>query len=87
MSKTRNAVSADPSQVMSTPTVSKRLMTVEVCEKSLISRVSPPSNKISPTASETIIGKNSPSSFGWSTFKPSAPRANPPSNKSTIVGR
>ena len=61
ISNIRNAVSAEPSQVMSTPMVSKRLITVEVCENSLISKVSPPSNRIRPTASDTTIGKNLPS--------------------------
>ena len=49
--------------------------------------MSAPSNRINPTASDTIIGKNSPSVFGSIAPIPIGPSVNPPSKRKTIVGR
>ena len=85
--KTKYTMNAEPSQVISTPAESRRLITVEVREKSLMLSVRPPSKRIIPTASETIIGRNSPSALESRIPIPSDPSTNPPSSRRTIVGK
>lgn len=63
VSKTKKTAVEAPIQVIRTPTVSRRLMTVEVCENSFRSSVSPPSKRIKPIARDTIIGRFSPSAL------------------------
>ena len=49
--------------------------------------MSAPSNRINPTASDTTIGKNSPSVFGLIAPIPTGPSVNPPIKRRTMVGR
>jgi len=73
------------SQVMSRPTDTSRNTTPRVSLISRKSRLSPPSNKMMPTASETIAKNISSFSPGW--LEVSLPSTTPNSNNKTIAGR